>query len=371
MRKLILSALLASSGIAVAPQPVLAAAEPTAVDPAATDAKTAKELKEMEKLFANIFDTKDLGPIDPQRLTLAKKTTAQIMPDGIYSKMMNGMMDKIMGSVFAQAGGMSDLEISLTTGVEASEAGLDDAKRKAITEILDPNHTQRATAMQNSMTPMMDKMAKVIEPPMREGLARAYARKFSVSQLNELNSFLATPTGSFYASESFLLQADPEVMQSVFSAMPTILGDIMNPEADIEKALNAIPPAKTLSDLSETQKHDLAKLLGTTADKLSAFGSAEDGGEAAEAFAVTTAEVADPFANETGEEPWWDRTNWDKADQKKIAVLESKSSALAEQSEAATTASFTFETEAMLRVRERYLAKGWKPEATSEAESGE
>ena len=369
MRKLILASLLATSSMTVAAQPVFAQTEKAETPDA--DTKTAKELKEMEKLFANIFDTKDLGPIDPQRLTLAKKTTAQIMPDGIYSKMMTGMMDKIMGSVFAQAGGMSDLEISLTTGVETPEGGYDEAKRKAITDLLDPNHTQRATAMQNSMTPMMDKMAKVIEPPMREGLARAYARKFSVSQLNELNSFLATPTGSFYASESFLLQADPEVMQSVFSAMPTILGDIMNPEADIEKALKAIPPAKTLSDLSAGEKNDLAKLLGTTADKLSAFAAADDGGEATEAFAVTTAEVADPFANDTGNEPWWDSTNWDKADQKKSADLKSASAALAEKSEAATTASFEFETKVMLRVRERYLAKGWKPDANSEAQSGE
>lgn len=367
MRKLILSVLLATSSMAIAVQPVYAAEET-----AQTDAKNSKELKELEKLFSGLFGNKDATLIDPQRLTLAQKTTAQIMPDGIYAKMMNDLMGKVLGSLFAQPGGMSDLEISLTTGVEASEANLDEAKRKAITDLLDPNHAKRSTVMQDSLKPMMDKMARTIEPPMREGLARAYARKFSVDQLTELNSFLATPTGSFYASESFLLQADPEVMQAVFSAMPAMLGDFINPGADIEKAMSAIPPAKTLTDLSAKEKDSLAKLLGTTADKLSAFGAvetaAEDAAYTTAADAATDAAVveADPFANESGTEPWWDRDNWDKADQSKIADLESKADALGEQSTAASQAYLDFETEVMLRLRERYLAKGWKPSESSE-----
>lgn len=367
MRKWILSALLATSSMAVAVQPVYAAEEK-----AQTEAKNSKELKELEKLFSGLFGNKDATPIDPQRLTLAQKTTSQIMPDGIYAKMMNDLMGKVLGAFFKQPGGMSDLEISLTTGVEASEANLDEAKRKAITDLLDPNHTKRSTVMQDSLKPMMDKMARTIEPPMREGLARAYARKFSVEQLTELNAFLATPTGSFYASESFLLQADPEVMQAVFSAMPAMLGDLMSPGADIEKAMAAIPPAKTLSDLTAKEKDSLATLLGTTADKLSAYGAvetaAEDAAYTSSADAATDAAAvdADPFANESGTEPWWDRDNWDKADQSKITDLERKADALDEQSTAASQAYLDFETEVMLRLRERYLAKGWKPSDGSE-----
>jgi hypothetical protein len=362
MRKLILASLLATSGIAAATQPVLAQTEA-----AKADAKASKDLKEMEKIFSNIFDNKDAGPIDPARLTLAKQTTAKIMPDGIYSKMMNDMMGKIMGAFLAQTGGMSDLEITLATGVEASEAGLDEAKRKAITDLLDPNHAKRAEAMKSSFGPMMDKMARTIEPPMREGLARAYARKFSVEQLTELNGFLSTPTGSFYASESFLLQADPEVMQAVFSALPTMLGDILDPAADFEKSMGEIPAAKTLADLSTKDKDAIAKLLGTTADKLNEFGAAETSDDETALAATAADETAtDPFANESGTEPWWDRTNWDKADQKKIAELESKSSELSGQADIATAAYLDFETEVMLRLRERYLAKGWKPSDSSE-----
>lgn len=88
----------------------------------------------------------------------------------------------------------------------------------------------------------------------------------------------------------------------------------------------------------------------------------------AEAAGIAGAEAAtaDMFANESGAEPWWDRSNWDQADQKKIADLESKANALAERSEATTASYLNFETEVMLRMRERYLAKGWKPDASSE-----
>src|SRR3546814_3041507 len=55
----------------------------------------------------------------------------------------------------------------------------------------------------------------LMEPPMRDGLAKAYARKFTGAQLTDLNSFLATPTGKLYAGEWMALQADPEVMVAV------------------------------------------------------------------------------------------------------------------------------------------------------------
>jgi hypothetical protein len=80
------------------------------------------------------------------------------------------------------------------------------------------------------------------------------------------------------------------------------------------------------------------------------------------------AEVAadDPFAGDTGEEPWWDRGNWSEAERRKIVDLEIKSNKAAEQSDAAQSAYTDYETEVMKRVRDRYLAKGWTPPAKTE-----
>lgn len=361
MRKAILAALLAASSLS-AIHPAYAAPESEAVaDP---NAISNDALAGLEELFASVFDTSDAGPIDPDRLALAQVTTARIMPDGIYAKIMNDLFDPMLKALIGQPGGMSDFAISLTTGVDIPEGGWDEAKRRAITDLLDPNNAQRAAAVQTSFKPMFDRMAQLVEPAMREGLARAYARRFSAEQLTELNGFFATPTGGFYAAESFVLQADPEVMQAVLGTMPKLIGEMTNVNNPLIKDLAAIPEPRKIADLSAAEKDALAALLGTTADKLQQVDEAvaSDAVDSAQDSGVEGFNSGDPFANETGAEPWWDRTNWAAADQEKIAALEEE----IEQARAAYQAHADFETQAMLRTRERYRAEGWQPEEPSE-----
>jgi Uncharacterized protein conserved in bacteria (DUF2059) len=384
MRTWMIAGLLATSSMAAQPAPAWADDDvPAAKEDTTTDAgKEAQAIEAMTKMFSGLFDNKDATPIDPARLALAEPITKQIMPDGIYSRIMKDMTDKIFGALFSTKGGMSDLEIMLTTGVEIDGTKFDEAKRKAVTDLLDPNHAERSTAMSSALNPMFDKMAAAVEGPLREGLARAYARKFSADQLNELTTFFATPTGSFYASESFALQADPEVMQAVFSALPQMMEGFSNPdgiEKDIEAKMAAIPEPRKLADLSDKEIANLAKLLGTTSKDLKAYkeGTAveESYSEAAEAGAEAAAEGAmaaadgaseDPFANDSGTEPWWNRENWEAADRKRVEALEAESSELSAKSTTASDAAFNAETEVMLSVRERYLKQGWKPSESSE-----
>ncbi len=364
MLKLIVATSLASCSIVSIAAPAYAQAETEEA------VKPDPNIKQLEKLFGGLFSTKDAGPIDPQRLALAQQTTGKIMPSGIYNKMMGDMFDKMLGPLFGDKTGMSDFEISVTTGVDIPENGFDAQKRAAITVLLDPHFADRSALIKESMRPMLDKAMASIEAPMREGLARAYARKFSAEQLTEMNQFFATPTGSFYASESFALQADPEVMQAMFSALPTLMQDMMQPAGDIDKKMKAIPPGKKLSDLKPAEMESLAKLLGTTTSQLKKHAESSmdfaEPAEAADAMPADDAAVDDPFANESGTEPWWDRENWDAADRQQMEELEAKADALQAQSSEATNAFLEFETQAMLRVRERYRANGWKPAASSE-----
>lgn len=372
MRKWILAALLATSSMTA---PVAAFDETEAT---ADAAKEADAMEQMTKLFSSVFDSKDATPIDPARLALAEQTTTTIMPDGIYARIMKDMTDKIFGALFSSGNGMSDFEIMLTTGVEIDAAKFDDEKRKAVTAILDPSHADRSSVMQSVMNPMFDTMATAIEGPMRKGLARAYARKFTAEQLTELNSFFATPTGSFYAAESFALQADPEVMQAVFSSLPEMMKGFADPGKEVEEKMAAIPPARKLSDLSDKDLANLAKLLGTTVEGLRAKVEAENAAEAAgdaaaeamkagvEAMAEEAADSNDPFANDSGTEPWWDRDNWDERDREKVKSEELEVEFASDRLEAASDGLRRLETEIMLRVRDRYLKQGWKPSDSSE-----
>src|SRR3546814_3118299 len=92
-----------------------------------------------------------------------------------------------------------------------------------------------------------------MEPPMRDGLAKAYARKFTGAQLTDLNSFLATPTGKLYAGEWMALQADPEVMVAVIKAVPPLVTKFIDRAPAIEKDLKELPKEKQLSDFDDKQ----------------------------------------------------------------------------------------------------------------------
>jgi hypothetical protein len=49
-------------------------------------------------------------------------------------------------------------------------------------------------------------------PGMFAIMERAYARRFTVAQLDEITAFFSTPTGRLYMDESMKMPADPELL---------------------------------------------------------------------------------------------------------------------------------------------------------------
>src|SRR3546814_1565018 len=130
------------------------------------------------------------------------------MVDNLYGKMFKTFMGEF--------GGQSDLLLSIKTGVETEQiAALDEATKGQIADMFDPHRKEREEQITNVINPLISEALADMEPPMRDGLATAYARKFTGAQLTDLNSFLATPTGKLYADEWMALQADPEVTVAV------------------------------------------------------------------------------------------------------------------------------------------------------------
>src|SRR3546814_2578117 len=96
---------------------------------------------------------------------------------------------------------------------------------------------------------------------MRDGMAKAYARKFSADQLGELNAFFATPTGRIYAGEWMAAQADPEVMLAVAKAVPPMVLKFIDRAPKIAAQVEELPREKSLADLSDAEMKTLAKLM--------------------------------------------------------------------------------------------------------------
>ncbi len=82
-----------------------------------------------------------------------------------------------------------------------------------------------------------------IEPDLRDALSRAFARKFTVEQLNDLNRFFATPTGRAYAPDSLLMMTDPDVIRTMAKATPMMVQAMPQIMAKAQEAMKQFPPA--------------------------------------------------------------------------------------------------------------------------------
>jgi hypothetical protein len=362
MKKLIAALLLTTAAM-----PTFAAvpeSETTKAEGAASaDAGAAKEMDAMMSIFGKLFDTSNLPEPEPARLKLATVTASKLLPDGAYAKIMDDMMKQMLTPLFNLMPGLSNSEISSTTGApEDVVASLNDEQKAAVTQIIDPYHKQRGEQTMGVIMPLINEAMAIIEPAMRTGLSRAYARKFTAAELTAINGFFTTPTGNAFARESFALQADPEVLQATFKALPTIFTSMIGDKAKFEAKFAELPKKRTLADLSNAEMQELAKQLGVTVKSL----------EDHKLIATET----DPYATEAGTEPWYSEEAWASGTRKEVKALQAKYDELSAESEAAATrSSEAYETyekawkAAVDAARKRMLAEGWTPPVENETEA--
>ncbi len=303
-----------------------------AADPADAKAKMQKEIDQVIALIEKIYGTDKLPPVAPAQLALAQQTTAALVQPGGLEKMIDNLYGKLLKGILGELGGMSDLMLSIKTGVESEKiALLDEASKTAAADLLDPYRQQREDQVIKVIKPLISEALRDLEAPMRSGMAQAYARKFSAPQLTAMNGFFATPAGQAYTSEWMALQADPQVMLALIKAVPPMVTKFIDRAPTIEKDMKELPKEKQLSDLSEAELTKLAKLMKVdvkvlteqrdlwTSEAVEAAADAADYTDSADAAADAAAAAADAAASS---EPAYDRSNWSDADRKRVEDLE-------------------------------------------------
>jgi len=305
-------------------------------------AKMQKEMDEAIALVEKMFDTSSLPPIDPARLTLAQKTMGALIPAGSIEKMIDNLYGKMFKTIMGEFGGQSDLMLSIQTGVESEQiAKLDEATKGKVADMFDPHRKEREDQITKVIKPLISEVLGDMEPPMREGMSKAYARKFTAAQLTDLNGFLATPTGTLYANEWMALQADPEVMVAVIRAVPPLVTKFIDRAPELEKDFKDLPKEKQLSDFDDKELGKLAKLMKVDVKVLKeqrdmwktdaveatdavAVEAADDYAVDAAADAAVAAEAAADaaVAVDAVADPAYDRSNWSAADLKRVEDLE-------------------------------------------------
>lgn len=208
--------------------------------------------------------------LDPVRLEAARRTVDYVFPLGTYARMMDGTMDTMMDVVMDSAAGMPLKDLAGIGGLkqEDLETSMGSATLAEIMAIYDPNYRERMKLSTRAMMNEMSGLMSEFEPEIRDGLAKAYAAKFDARQLHELNAFFATPTGTAYAANSFMIFMDPAVMSKMQQFMPRMMERMPDIIAKVKTAVDKLPPPRAYKDLTETERTRLAKLLGLSREEL-------------------------------------------------------------------------------------------------------
>lgn len=184
--------------------------------------------------------------IDPIRLEAAKSTVDYLFPLGTYERMMRGTMDQLMDSMLSSLGTMSMGDLAGAGGVSKDdipegegEKTLADISREA-----DPDFDERMKISTRVMMNEMVDLMTTMEPAIREALTTIYARKFTVVQLKEMNSFFATDTGSTFAQDYMMVFVDPEMMQAMMKMVPEMMQAMPNIMKKVEEATAHLPSVK-------------------------------------------------------------------------------------------------------------------------------
>ncbi|AQR74894.1 hypothetical protein BXU08_15610 [Sphingomonas sp. LM7] len=127
---------------------------------------------------------------EPARLVAAQALIEKFMPgdrrDAMIEQMLRPMLENMRGAMFDDAM-FGDIK--------------SDPKLSAAVDGFVKAEFERAIVLM-----------KATMPAMMDAMARAYARRFTLDQLQSLNAFFDTPAGRAYAEQAPSLMGDPDVL---------------------------------------------------------------------------------------------------------------------------------------------------------------
>jgi hypothetical protein len=147
--------------------------------------------------------------IEPARLAAAKSLIDVILPPQTRDSMMEQMLN----------GAMANVSEGLQRQLASMKVFADEPETRAVLgRFMKRQQDGTIASLKENFPGMIDAMAK------------AYARRFTVAEMDETNRFFSTPTGNRYITQSMTIMNDPDVsawQQSLMAkSMERIPGEI-------------------------------------------------------------------------------------------------------------------------------------------------
>ncbi|WP_332819869.1 DUF2059 domain-containing protein [Sphingopyxis sp.] len=154
-----------------------------------------------------------------ERLTAAEQLMSTMMPPGQRDAMVEQMITAIM----------ANFTPSIRERLETDGA----LKNPDVAKLFD-----RFIARQTQLA--IDQL-KAQMPELIEAMSRAYARRFTAAQMEEMHAFFRTPTGQLYVTESTGIMSDPDVAawqrNSMTKSMEKLPEELKTLQEELEKIL--------------------------------------------------------------------------------------------------------------------------------------
>lgn len=236
-------------------------------------AARAQDSAEGAPVMASLIEATTPAPLTAEqqaRLPQARALMALVLPPGAYNELIGTMFGTIT-TPFPATGNLTSAH-----DVVARRLGLIDEEMATVSDeaavlaanLLDPAWQERERRQAEAIPRIMTVTMGHMEAPLREAMAELYAINFSDAELTDIAAFFATPSGSAYARRSYTIASDPRIAQATLAVIPAVMNEVDGLMAQIEAVTADLPPERRYSDLSDTQRKQLARLVGLTEEQL-------------------------------------------------------------------------------------------------------
>lgn len=264
-----------------------------------------REMAKALEWTEEFFGLNKLPAVEEPRLLAARVTANSVMQRASLEKMFDNVYGRMLKYFSDDLGKMKPDMIAAAFGMVPEKAAtVSEADLRRIAAIINPDMAQREARMHAAIRPVVDEVMTVLVPALHEGLSRAYARRFTVAELNEISLFFATPTGAAYASEVLPLQADPELIIAAVRSAPDLVDRLTILRPQIEAAFENAPPVRDPDDLSDSELRQIAKILKVDFRALKAHLNTRETATAADTAVETSATSYQAYDRENWSPEW-------------------------------------------------------------------
>ncbi|HSG33077.1 MAG TPA: DUF2059 domain-containing protein [Sphingomonadaceae bacterium] len=219
-------------------------------------------------IMKDVLKADPLTAEEEARLPAARQVADSLMPPGAYGKAMQESFGPLADRIMAvMEPGPAERVADLTGLLETDLENVSEGNLEAVATMLDPDEKERNSKMVEFAFLEISALLDRIEPFYRDGLARAYAKRFDAAELAQINAFFATPAGSKYAGSMMAVMMDPQVMAKIPDMIPAAVGQVAEAGTRFVMNLDTIPQARKVDDLSPAERARMLSLLGMNEDE--------------------------------------------------------------------------------------------------------